>query len=244
MPNTTTRPKPVIQTFPPEPDATPSNGLASMSTSYSTKPLVQISRDSLQLAYRGLERIAAKFNRELEYVAAALRSGDDPIHITEEALRTARQGLEMEAAELAGYLSDVTATLEPPSRRHITKNAERIESGELVGYTYKMMPGWTTKRKVWDNDPEGKYRHAPNGEIRLQFDGSPWRRPQYSPELKAKLAAAHAREFRHIKPTKSAPISKSVKVPPAPVTASHLTFHPEEKGRKKVGRPFGSRNKH
>ncbi len=144
---------------------------------------VVISKAGLGLAFGGLKKIQVNIERQLSEVEKLLNGHDDPVTISAELMAVARSGLEMIAGEIQGHIADVSAALEPPRRRPQNITAARIASGDLVGYSYQAVPGFRTRRKVWDNDPENKYKHTPNGEIRYTLDGSPMLRPKLSPEM-------------------------------------------------------------
>ncbi len=177
------------------------------------EPRVTISRSALLLAQQGLVKVEAKIRVQVESVAAALKTGADPVSITEEELRVAKSGLEMMIGEAQGHMADVSAVLEPP-RRLNQRTRALIATGEVIEYQYKKVAGNSTAQKVWANDPDSLYQHSPTGEIRLTRDGSPVKRPRLTPQGKERLreTAAYARQVKEQKRLggsgKSAPILK------------------------------------
>lgn len=115
--------------------------------------------------------------------------------ISREALQLALSGLERVRGELEGHIADVKATLDPPVRR---KKAYRVINSKWEEEPKEEITSrWSTNganKKVWSNDPEGKYRHYKDtGEIMMNpRTGEPWIKPRASAASIAALAKARS----------------------------------------------------
>jgi len=149
-----------------------------------------ITREALELALSGLERVKGELDAHIADVRATLEPPRRKYVKNPDKL--SRQ---------IDYERVMTEEKRTPGHQKGSPGSAwlpRQHSGPVATYTYMKGPNRGGSRKIWSNDPEGKYRHFKDtGEImRKASDGKPWEKSPMTPAVLAAMKKARAARWR------------------------------------------------
>jgi len=160
-----------------------------------------ITREALELALSGLERVKGELDAHIADVRATLEPPRRKYMTKKLVAPDAAAGSSL-LKRLDAYDDHANEWRKnPPGHPKGTPGSAwlpRQHSRPVATYTYIKGPNRGGSRKVWSNDPEGKYRHfADTGEImRKASDGKPWEKSPMTPAVLDAIKKARAARWQ------------------------------------------------
>ncbi len=173
---------------PPEPEPWPK---ASANAAYQDNGRLSITREALELALSGLERVKGELEGHIADVRATL---EPPPKRTKYKIPTL---LEKKIAAIRRDSKGRPIEDDGPKPGHPTGTPSaawmpRQHTTPVATYNWTRNKNGSNKR-TWSNDPEGKYRHfVDTGEIMRKASGELWPKQKASPAALAAMAKARA----------------------------------------------------